>query len=829
MEQGPGPIKEESGAPPFLLDDFLPAFIDGIDRGLLVLDSEYRVQVSNKFVQEWVKGSAEEIRGQLCYRVFRKRDTPCEDCPAAKTFQMGESAATVHAGQDKEGGVTYAQLTTHPIKDRSGRVSYVIEFASDVSERMRVEQQNAELLQALKESEEKYRTMVEHSNDAIWMLDRDGRLAWFNRRLEEVSGYALNELLGASFEGLVLPESRSSVRNMLAQTLGGQPGHHEVGLRRKSGERVILSASVAPVFSSGEIVGIAGFSEDVTESKRTEEQLRRRSNELEVLNAIGRAVGSSLDLNTVLERALNSVLQVMDLRPTGGIFLLDEAARELVLTVHSGLDPDLVEREQRVKIGECLCGQAAESGQLLYSADSILDERHSRPSGPEPHAHIVVPLKSHDLVQGILFLYPPPGHEMTSFEERLFTTVGGQIGIAIENARLYQRTDEQLQNKVVELTAALEVAERERARAGDALQLREEFLSVASHELKTPMTSLRGFIQRAMRQFDRGAGVEPLRIRQSLQLIEGQSEKLSRLISQLLDITRMEAGQLALEREVTDVTDLVRAVVENIQPASPRHRLVLHALPGVVALVDPLRLEQVVTNLVNNAIKYCPNGGQIDVEVTRRDADTFQIAVTDRGIGISPEHRDRIFDRFYQAHADGHFGGMGLGLYISREIVKLHGGQIDLDFPDEERTRFRVVLPVSTSEGGASAEAGAKERARRILVVDDDEAIVRLMRLTLSEEGYEVMDATHGATALELVQHWKPDLVLLDLRMPIMDGREFTRAYRQTPGPHAPIILVTAAQDASRPAGEVEADAYLEKPFDLDRLLEIVDIYSRGR
>ncbi|MDO8690716.1 MAG: ATP-binding protein [Dehalococcoidia bacterium] len=567
----------------------------------------------------------------------------------------------------------------------------------------------------------------------------------------------------------------------------------------------------------------------MTESKRTEEQLRRRSNELEVLNAVGRAVGSSLNLNIVLERALNSVLQAMDLRPTGGIFLLDEAAQELVLTVHSGLAPDLVEREQRVKMGECLCGQAAESGQLLYSTDSILDERHSRPSGPEPHAHIVVPLKSHDQVQGVLFLYPPPGYEMTSFEERLFTMVGGQIGIAIENARLYQKTDEQLQNKVVELTAALEVAERERARAGEALQLREEFLSVASHELKTPMTSLRGFIQRAIRQLDRGVGVEPSRIRQSLQLIEGQSEKLSRLISQLLDITRMEAGQLALEREVTDVTELVRAVVENTQPASPRHRLVLHALSGVVASVDPLRLEQVVTNLVNNAIKYCPNGGQIDVEVTRRDAGAFQIAVTDRGIGISPEHRDRIFDRFYQAHADGHFGGMGLGLYISREIVKLHGGHIALDFPDEERTRFRVVLPVSTGEGRASAEKDSDERARRILVVDDDEAIVRLMRLTLSEEGYEVMDATHGAMALELVQHWKPDLILLDLRMPIMDGREFARAYRQTPGAHAPIILVTAAQDASRPAGEAEADAYLEKPFDLDRLLEMVDIYSRGR
>ncbi len=829
MEQFAGPIKPQSGAPPIRLDQLSPAFIDGIDLGLVILDSEFRVQVSNKFLQEWVKRSAEEIRGQFCHQVFHGRDTPCEDCPAAKTFQTGESAVTVHTGQDKDGGVTYAQLTTHPMKDKSGRVSYVIELASDVSETMRVERQNAELIQALKESEEKYRTMVEHSNDAIWMLDRDGKLAWINRRLEEVSGYASNELLGTPFESLVMPESRPGIRGMLSQTLDGQAGHHEVGLRRKSGERVILSASVAPVFSSGEIVGIAGFSEDMTESKRTEDQLRRRSNELEALNAIGRAVGSSLDLNIVLDRALNSVLQVMDLRPTGGIFLVDEAAQELILTVHSGLSPDLVERERRVRMGECLCGQAALSGQLLYSADSILDERHSRPSGQEPHAHIVVPLKSHEQVQGVLFLYPPPGYEMTTFEERLFTMVGSQIGIAIENARLYRRTDEQLQNKVVELTAALEVAECERARAGEALQLREEFLSVASHELKTPMTSLRGFIQRAIRQLDRGGAVEPSRTRQSLQLIEGQSEKLSRLISQLLDITRMEAGQLALEREVTDVSELVRAVVENTQPASPRHRLVLHASPGVVALVDPLRLEQVVANLVNNAIKYCPNGGQIDVEVTRGDADTFQISVTDRGIGISPEHRERVFDRFYQAHADGHFGGMGLGLYISREIVKLHGGHIDLEFPDEERTRFRVVLPASTGDGRISVEADAPERARRVLVVDDDDAIVRLIRMTLADEGYEIMDATHGATALELVQNWRPDLILLDLRMPIMDGREFAKAYRRTPGPHAPIILVTAAQDASGPAGEAEADAYLEKPFDLDRLLEIVDVYSKGR
>jgi len=810
--------------------DFLatlhPALIDGIQGGFGIIDRDFRIQASNRYLQEWTKHKAEEMRGRHCYWIFHQRDSVCPDCPSARTFDTGETATAMHTGLDGEGGTTYAEITTHPIKDRSGQVLYVIEYIKDVSERKRFEERTSELLHALTESEEKYRTMVELSNDLIWTLDASGKFVWFNPRAEEISGHRLADWVGHSFVPLILPEELPRVQEIFADTLEGQRQSYEVNIFKKSGELLTLLVNTTPMVSEGKVKGTVSFATDITDRKQAEVQLRRRNNELEVLNAIGAAVSRSLDLNEILEGALDSVLQVMDLCPKGGIFLLDEDRKELQLTVTRGLDKEFLRKERRVKLGECLCGQAAEFGQIIYSPDSLLDGRHSRVYDPEPHAHVVVPLSAHGKVQGVLFLYLPSGYVFSPLDERLFMMIGRQVGIAIENARLYQETDEQLQRKVTELKAALELAEQEHSRAREALQLREEFLSVASHELKTPMTSLRGFVQLATRQLNRSDGFDPERIKQGLRVIDMQSEKLSRLISQLLDISRIEAGQLALEREMTDVASLVKAVVAHVQPASPRHSLVVDAAPGTNGLVDPLRLEQVITNLIDNAVKYSPDGGQIRVSVSAAES-ALQIAVTDRGLGVSPEHRDRIFDRFYQAHGGGHFGGLGLGLYISREIVELHGGRIELDVPDGGGSRFTVLLPDCVVNDRTVSRCAGAEVAGRVLVVDDDEAIVRLVSMALSEEGYEVMNASHGLAALEVLDRWRPDLILLDLRMPLMDGQEFVRAYRQTRGPHSPVILVTAAHDTARPMAEIEVHGCLRKPFDLEELLDVVGQHAR--
>jgi PAS domain S-box-containing protein len=233
-----------------------------------------------------------------------------------------------------------------------------------------------------------------------------------------------------------------------------------------------------------------------------------------------------------------------------------------------------------------------------------------------------------------------------------------------------------------------------RAEALSALAAREEFLSVAAHELKTPITSVRGFTELALRQFARAEGPDPQRVERALLTLDRESQKLSHLISQLLDVSRVDAGQLALQREPTDLARLVREVAASAQMTTDRHTLDVYAPEELIARVDPLRLEQVVGNLLSNAIKYSPRGGPIDIELLTPRPGSVAIAVRDRGIGIPVEQQGRLFERFYQARSGDRVAGMGLGLYISRQIVTLHGGQIDIESPPDGGTRFIVTLPL---------------------------------------------------------------------------------------------------------------------------------------
>jgi signal transduction histidine kinase len=229
--------------------------------------------------------------------------------------------------------------------------------------------------------------------------------------------------------------------------------------------------------------------------------------------------------------------------------------------------------------------------------------------------------------------------------------------------------------------------------AQTAIENRDVFLSVAAHELKTPLTGLQGYTQLLMRQLTKTGTLDPQRVQQALNALNRQSDKLARLITQLLDITRFDAGKLKLELRPTNLKQLVEQVVVSAQTNAAKHKLVIEALPDIEVRLDPVRFEQVVANLLDNAIKYSPQGGLVKIDVNLLDNAMFCLSVTDQGIGIPLERRDQIFERFYQAHEQNYLSGMGLGLYITRQIVELHGGQIEVEFPPEGGTRFIVKLP----------------------------------------------------------------------------------------------------------------------------------------
>ena len=237
-----------------------------------------------------------------------------------------------------------------------------------------------------------------------------------------------------------------------------------------------------------------------------------------------------------------------------------------------------------------------------------------------------------------------------------------------------------------------------------AVRLREEFLSIAAHELKTPITSVRGSAQLTLRRFEREGSLDAQRTTAALRTIDSQAARLASLVDRLLDVSRLRAGKLALELATCDLAALLRGAAERAQATTTRHVVVVHAPDRLDVQIDQLRIEQVVTNLLDNAIKYSPEGGAVEVHLDVV-GESVRLAVRDHGTGIPVEDLSRVFDRFFQSHNASHLSGMGLGLYVAQEIVELHGGTISARLPEGGGTLVEVVLPVTASSGVDSTVA----------------------------------------------------------------------------------------------------------------------------
>lgn len=252
---------------------------------------------------------------------------------------------------------------------------------------------------------------------------------------------------------------------------------------------------------------------------------------------------------------------------------------------------------------------------------------------------------------------------------------------------------------------AAERAAREETEA--ALRVRDEFLSIAAHELKTPLTGLTGHAQFLLRQHRRDGAIDPGRMVSALETIAAQANKLTRLVDELMDVSRLEMGKLRLDRQPTDLPALVRQIVDGTLVDAIRHPVILTLPETLVADVDPLRFEQVLSNLLDNAVKFSPDGGQIDVVLTEQAGDVVELRIRDRGVGIPEALRESIFDRFCQAPQIKNVAtdGLGLGLSIARQIVELHGGTIHAESPPEGGACFVIQFPASLAFSATSSAA----------------------------------------------------------------------------------------------------------------------------
>jgi signal transduction histidine kinase len=390
-----------------------------------------------------------------------------------------------------------------------------------------------------------------------------------------------------------------------------------------------------------------------------------------------------------------------------------------------------------------------------------------------------------------------------------------------------------------------------RAAAEAAVTLRDEFLSIAAHELKTPLTSLLGNLQLVERRIARNKGLSE-RDQHAIHVASQQAGRLRQMIDALLDISRLEQGQLSIVYEPMDVGLLVERVVQEVQPGLHQHTVVSHTpTEEVMILGDELRLEQVLQNLIQNAIKYSPEGGTIDVVV---ENDTTQVAVQvrDHGVGIPSDALPHLFERFYRVSnaVDRHIQGTGIGLYVVKEIMALHGGQVEVTSQEGVGSTFTIRLPLCESSDVRAVHVNARvigaERhdtstivstpraagVSSILVVDDDPAIRAMLSEVLGDEGYNVVSVTNGQEALNHLHHngGLPQLILLDLMMPTMNGWAFL-SYQQQDAKLAaiPVVVISAGANLQQQPLPHAPASVLSKPVDVDLLLATVEaLLPRG-
>jgi signal transduction histidine kinase len=431
---------------------------------------------------------------------------------------------------------------------------------------------------------------------------------------------------------------------------------------------------------------------------------------------------------------------------------------------------------------------------------------------------IAVPLKIKGRILGSLTVDRIQAHSLTQDDLELMITVAHQVAIGLDNASAYEQIEDLnvgLEAKVRERTAELEQADC----------LRSQFLSHVSHELKTPLTSIKGFLQNLL---DGLTG--PLNDKQQryLSRMLGNSDRLIRMIEALLDRTRIQSGRLDLIPDEIDLGPCVSDAVEQLRLlAQAKQQTLEAAVPSDPLMVwaDRDRLFQIVTNLVQNAVKFTPEGGSIMVAVRQESQTLAGVSVHDTGPGIPPEFLDQIFDPFFRVkQVRSGIKGLGLGLSIVRTLVELHGGTISARSEPGRGAELYFTIPLHPTK--ASPRDHASADAPRILVVDDDPDIRQLLQDRLQAKGYRVQSAVDGVRALEAVQAETFEGMMLDIGIPSMDGLLVLQQIRKW-DQQIPIVMVTASGSkelAVRAIG-MGAQAYILKPFDIDELQRVADYW----
>jgi PAS domain S-box-containing protein len=700
---------------------------------------------------------------------------------------------------------------------------------------------------AVKESEERYRELVENANDIVFTLDLEGNVTSVNKAVESITGYSQAELLGMNMSEFLAPGSTETAHHMTDRKLAGEERtSYEVDVRAKDGGTFTLEISSRLTIHQGKPVGVQGVARDITTRRQAEEALRladqRALSEyerlLEKVAKLAQTLGTARDLGVIFwglkEFTLLSV-------PCDGLFVsLYDPIRDVRTACYGWGDGQEIDTSELPPMPVNFTGpnsRAVRTNQVIITND-YMKETLGHPAvlvGPDnglrPQSSLSAPMAVMGRIIGTIEVQ---SYKKAAYREEHATAMRmatNLTAVAIENVRLLER----------ESTA--------RASAEESNRLKDEFLATVSHELRTPLTAILGWSRMLQ-----GGSLETDMATRAIETIKRNAKVQAQIIDDILDVSRIITGNLYLELHPIELPPVLESAINVVRPTAEAKgiQIEVNFEPEPAAVSgDSNRLQQVFWNLLSNAVKFTPAGGKVMVHLRHVDS-KVEIEVADTGQGITSEFLPFVFDRFRQADSTStrQHGGLGLGLAIARHLIEIHGGSIEARSHGEgQGATLTVRLPLVgsvTEASGASiqarmqAEEESRERLKsqqllsglHVLIVDDDRDTLELLSAALTQRRARVTTASSAAEALRALKFFRPDVLISDIAMPGEDGYQLIqKVIALDMAPRIPAIAITAyaKQEDKERALAAGFQRYLAKPVELGELISAVAEASQNR
>lgn len=805
--------------------------LNAADNAIVITDQAGVIQWINRSFSLLTGYSSEEVIGQNP-RIFKSGQHP----PAFyenlwQTILSGKTWRSELINRRKDGTDYFEEETITPLVDETGRATHFIGIKQDITERKRSEAE-------LRSSEQRYQAIIEVSPVGIFRTNAEGLMTYVSHYWSKISGLPPEKALGYGWLSGVDPAQRKKVlAGWLQVVRERQVANAEYRFVRADGSSTwVFEQAIAEYNASGEFIGYIGAVTDISARKQAESELERRATQLALINDVGRQIASVLDLQSLLELAAYLVQSSFGYYHVA-LFTLDETQKKLTMKAISGQFSRIFPPNHSLRLGEGMVGRAALQGEKQL-ANNVKQHHHYLNFYPElltTQSEVSLPLKIGGRVLGVIDLQSPEESAFSENDLLVLETLADQVAIAMENSHLYETVQQELEKRyeteaelrthrdhleelVRTRTTELVVA-KERAEAAN--QAKSAFLATMSHEIRTPLNGVLGMTQLALQS--------SLTAKQRYYLANIQTSGASLLatINDILDFSKIEAGKIALEQTELDLDLILQSIASLMAPRAYEKglELVLNTAPDVPRRLmgDPLRLGQVLTNLIGNAVKFTETG-EILVKTRlltcQADQARLEFTIQDTGIGLTQAQMNLLFQPFSQADSttSRKYGGTGLGLTISQRLVRQMGGDITVKSEYGLGTSFTFQVNLRLQPGVVQPALYPGLEARRILVVEDHDFTREFLEVSLKSFGCQVLGVSTAAEALSKLavkQPKKPfDLVILSKSLVgEIDGLEILRRIKSQPrlARLRTLLLLRDTEIPQFPA-EQTPDACLLKP-----------------